>query len=88
MTYIYNILHISMEYRNLITPLLLNCIVGFSFHHPLAVAVGQDEYVFVTDMHRLIMISPSNLVELGNAVVIAGSTRKYLYSEYLVIISV
>ena len=68
----------DMYFWNVRTCLIV-FVLGFAWNHPLAVAVGTNEYVFATDLHRLIMITPANLVENGVAAVIAGSIRKLLF---------
>ena len=49
-------------------------LLGFAWNHPLAVAVGTDEVLFVTDLHRVMMINPNEIRSDGVVVVLAGST--------------
>ena len=54
-------------------------LLGFTWNHPMGIAVASNDYVFVTDMHRLIMVSPNNLVANGGATVLVGSIRKLTF---------
>ena len=48
-------------------------VTAHKWHHPLGVVVGQNEDVYITDLHAVHHVSVSGLIPGGDADLIAGS---------------